>query len=218
MIWEEDEWYTGYYRQNYLFENFYNHLVPTPPNHHRLKMDVLQKTFLQIILAAKWWVRHSSTSPNPQPRPLPYLLYYPYYMADVNKSTLLRIKWYAPRTFFSSECCACWGGTSAGCPASARAPGPGHRSQRRQGTNNAAKRWTNLRKSHFVDSFSSNSEFYKYALPCSRLTRRRRLLTGGRRTTPRSPPPLSSPRSRRPRRSSLPCPCRPPKSPSRMPP
>ena len=29
------------------------------------KMDVLQKTFLQIILAAKWLVRHSRTYPQP---------------------------------------------------------------------------------------------------------------------------------------------------------
>ena len=32
------------------------------------------KTFLQIILAAKWLVRHSNTSPNRQRRPLPSLL------------------------------------------------------------------------------------------------------------------------------------------------
>ena len=36
-------------------------------------MDVLAKTFLQIILAAKWLVRHSSTSPKQQQRPLPSL-------------------------------------------------------------------------------------------------------------------------------------------------
>ena len=29
-------------------------------------MDVLPKKFLQIILAAKWLVRHSSTSPKPE--------------------------------------------------------------------------------------------------------------------------------------------------------
>ena len=42
-----------------------DHLVHTTPNHHPPKMDVLPKTFLQIILAAKWLVRHSSTSPLP---------------------------------------------------------------------------------------------------------------------------------------------------------
>ena len=37
-------------------------------------MDVLPKTFVQIILAAKWLVRHSSMSPSQQRRPLPSLL------------------------------------------------------------------------------------------------------------------------------------------------
>ena len=36
---------------------------------------VLSKTFLQIILAAKWFVRHSITSPNQQRQPLTSLLY-----------------------------------------------------------------------------------------------------------------------------------------------
>ena len=35
--------------------------VYTTPNHHPPKWDVLPKTFLQIILANKWLVRHSST-------------------------------------------------------------------------------------------------------------------------------------------------------------
>ena len=40
------------------------------------KMDVLPITFLQIFLAAKWLVRHSSTStfPKQQRRPLPSLV------------------------------------------------------------------------------------------------------------------------------------------------
>ena len=33
-------------------------------NHHPSKMDVLSKTYFQIILAAKWLVRHSSKSPT----------------------------------------------------------------------------------------------------------------------------------------------------------
>ena len=37
--------------------------VHTPPNHHDLKMDVLPKTFLQIILAANWLIRYSNMSP-----------------------------------------------------------------------------------------------------------------------------------------------------------
>ena len=34
-----------------------DHLVYTTPNHHPPKMDFLPKTFLQIILAAKWLAR-----------------------------------------------------------------------------------------------------------------------------------------------------------------
>ena len=37
--------------------------VHTTPNHYAPKMDILPETFLQIILAAKWLVRLSSTSP-----------------------------------------------------------------------------------------------------------------------------------------------------------
>ena len=33
--------------------------VHITPNHHSLKMDVLLKTFLKIILAGKWLLRHS---------------------------------------------------------------------------------------------------------------------------------------------------------------
>ena len=44
------------------------------PNHHPPNMDVLPKAFLKIILAAKWLVWHSRTSPNQQRRPLPSLL------------------------------------------------------------------------------------------------------------------------------------------------
>ena len=43
-------------------------------HHHSTKMDVLQKIFCPVILAAKWIVRHSSMSPNQQRRPLPSLL------------------------------------------------------------------------------------------------------------------------------------------------
>ena len=41
---------------------------------HPTKLDFLPKTFVQIILAAKWIVRHSSTSLKQQRRPLPFLL------------------------------------------------------------------------------------------------------------------------------------------------
>ena len=50
-----------------------DHLVHTTPNHHPPKMDVLPKTFLQIILAANWLVQHSILSPKQQRRPLPSL-------------------------------------------------------------------------------------------------------------------------------------------------
>ena len=39
--------------------------VHTTPNHHAPKVVVLPKTFLQIILDAKWLLRHSSTSHQP---------------------------------------------------------------------------------------------------------------------------------------------------------
>ena len=42
-----------------------DHPVQTTPNHQPPKMDVLPETFLQIIFAAKWLVRHSSTSLQP---------------------------------------------------------------------------------------------------------------------------------------------------------
>ena len=51
-----------------------DHPFHSIPYHHPTKMNVLPKTFVQIILAAKWLARHSSTSPNQQRRHLPYLL------------------------------------------------------------------------------------------------------------------------------------------------
>ena len=50
--------------QNGCFEKMDDHPVHTTPNHHPTKMDVLPKPFFQIILTAKWLVRHSSTSPK----------------------------------------------------------------------------------------------------------------------------------------------------------
>ena len=50
-----------------------DHQVNTIPNHHSTKMDVLQKTFFQIIPAAKWFERHSIPSPIQQRRHLPTL-------------------------------------------------------------------------------------------------------------------------------------------------
>ena len=51
-----------------------DYLVHITPNHHPPKINVLSKTFLQFILAAKWLVRHSSSSLNQHRLPLPSLL------------------------------------------------------------------------------------------------------------------------------------------------
>ena len=54
--------------RNGCFGKMDDHPVHTTPNHHPLKMDVLPKTFLQIILAVILYgyiVRHSSMSPQP---------------------------------------------------------------------------------------------------------------------------------------------------------
>ena len=60
-----DDW------QNGCFRKIDGHLVYTTPNHHPSKIDVLPKTFLQIIHAAKWLRRHGRTRTSPkQPRRL----------------------------------------------------------------------------------------------------------------------------------------------------
>ena len=51
--------------RNGCFGKMDNHLVHTIPNYYSKKMDILPKTLAQIILAAKWLVRHSSMSPQP---------------------------------------------------------------------------------------------------------------------------------------------------------
>ena len=60
--------------QNGRFTKMDDNLVHTPPKHQPPKMDVLPNKILQIILAAKWLVQHSSTSPKQQRRPLYSLL------------------------------------------------------------------------------------------------------------------------------------------------
>ena len=60
--------------QHGCFENMDDLPVHTIPSHHTTKMDGLPKTFVQIILAAKWLGRHSSTSHKQQRRPMPSLL------------------------------------------------------------------------------------------------------------------------------------------------
>ena len=54
--------------QNRCFGKMDYHPVHNIPNRHPTNMDVLPKTFVQIILSTKWLVRHSSTSPNQQRR------------------------------------------------------------------------------------------------------------------------------------------------------
>ena len=60
---------------NGCFEKMDDHSVHTIPNPHPSKMDVLPKTFIQIILATKWLVRHSSRSSKQQRRPFTSLQY-----------------------------------------------------------------------------------------------------------------------------------------------
>ena len=70
------------------FRKMDDHLVHTTPNHHPLKLDVFPKTFLQILLAAKSLVQHSSSFPNQQWRSLPFLLRDSYWMAPTNTSPI----------------------------------------------------------------------------------------------------------------------------------
>ena len=51
--------------RNGCFEKMDNHPIHTTENPHPTKMDVLPKTFLQIILSAKWLVRHFKYNPKP---------------------------------------------------------------------------------------------------------------------------------------------------------
>ena len=64
-----------------------DHPVHITPNHHPPNIDVLPKSLVQISLAAKQLVRHSSTSPNKRRQPLPSLLYKSFfYDEDANIS------------------------------------------------------------------------------------------------------------------------------------
>ena len=63
MIWRKGWIELRLYLAKWIFKKMDDHPVHTIPNHHYTKMDVLPKTSVQIILAGKWWVRHSSTSP-----------------------------------------------------------------------------------------------------------------------------------------------------------
>ena len=73
-----------------MLEKMDDHPVHTIPNHHRnksYKMDVLPKTFVQIILAAKWLVWHSGMSPNQQQHPLPSFLYLSFFYVSELRGT-----------------------------------------------------------------------------------------------------------------------------------
>ena len=60
-----------------------DYLFHTITSHNTTKMDVLPKTNVQIILAAKGLVSHSRTSPNQQRQPWAYHLYlYPSSLAN----------------------------------------------------------------------------------------------------------------------------------------
>ena len=73
--------------QNEWFRKINNHPVQTVPNHHSPKMDVLPKTCLQIILVAKWLVRHSFLSPNQQRRSLPSVWFLPFVIEVIEYCT-----------------------------------------------------------------------------------------------------------------------------------
>ena len=64
-----DTWQSGCFRKQMIIASQHN----KPPPFQK-KMNVLPKTFVQIILAANWLVWHSIPSPKQQRRPLPSLL------------------------------------------------------------------------------------------------------------------------------------------------
>ena len=69
-IFHQDDWKKRMNRiaatcQNGCIVKIDEYPVHTIQNHHPTKMDILPKTFVQIILGAKWLVRHSSRRPQP---------------------------------------------------------------------------------------------------------------------------------------------------------
>ena len=62
---EEKDEYDNVYLAEWMLWKMDDHPVHTLPNHHPTKLGcILTKTLVQIILAAKWLVRHSSTRPT----------------------------------------------------------------------------------------------------------------------------------------------------------
>ena len=93
-----------------------DHPVHIIQNHHPTNCS-------KIILAAKWLVRHSSTFPNQQRRPLPSLLYLSFfYMVQGEESSLLECKFNPWREHDCSPAPPVWRRSGAvGHPASASA-------------------------------------------------------------------------------------------------
>ena len=85
-------WRKGWIEQR-LLGKMDDHPVHTIPNHCPTKMDVLPKTFVQIILAAKWLMWHSSTvqctSLNQQQSPLPALLSLSFSCSNNNRAEVV---------------------------------------------------------------------------------------------------------------------------------
>ena len=67
--------------KKWIIIRFTPYTKPTPNQN-----ECSPKTFVQIILAAKWLVLHSSTTPKQQRRPFPFLLslYFLYSMRITN--------------------------------------------------------------------------------------------------------------------------------------
>ena len=63
---EKDEWWAATWWKG-CFGKMDDNPVHTIPNHHPTIRGVLLKTFVQIIIAVKWLVRHSSMNQQPGP-------------------------------------------------------------------------------------------------------------------------------------------------------
>ena len=64
--------------RNGCFEKMDDYPFHTIPNQYPTKVDVLPKTFVQIFLAAKWLLRHSSTSPQTTATTFAFSFYFIY--------------------------------------------------------------------------------------------------------------------------------------------
>ena len=110
---EKEKYNNGYLAEWMLWKNegsFSSHHIKPPPNR---KMDVLPKTFLQIILSAKWLVRHSIIRPPTSSDDLCLLLcnYPSYFRIYGTRCPCVRRVW---RLCWVSSTCwpACWSTSS----------------------------------------------------------------------------------------------------------